>query len=134
MADPRTILVVEDDRDIRDSLVEALESVGYSANSAFDGLDALEKLQQGPPPDVILLDLMMPRMNGMEFHAELMRVADWSTIPVIVLSADAQGRSKARALGATGFLMKPVKLKVLLELIGSVLADNESANNGEPRR
>ena len=97
------ILIVDDDRDIRETLVEALEYEGYDVISAVDGLDALERLgSEEQSPSLILLDLMMPRMNGMEFWKELTRVETWARIPIVVVSADAQSRANAATMGAVG--------------------------------
>ena len=112
------ILVVDDDRDIRETLVEALESEGYDVISAVDGIDALELLRsQEQSPSLILLDLMMPRMNGMEFWQEIARVETWARIPIVVVSANAQGRAHAETMGAVGYLRKPMQLR---ELFGAV--------------
>lgn len=128
MATPPTVLLVEDDRDIREAVLEALEDEGYSATGAIDGLDALATLRRSEMlPDLILLDLMMPRMNGTEFQAEMAKDADWSSVPIIVLSAHAQVGAKAAAMGAAGFLKKPVKLGALFELVTRVLSDGGPA-------
>lgn len=119
-AAPR-ILVVEDDRDIRETLADALEGEGYGVVSAVDGLDALERLRATPLPELILLDLMMPRMNGMQFCDEKRKVSEWSGIPVVVLSADSQAKERAEACGAVSCLQKPVKLARLLETVANVL-------------
>lgn len=118
------ILLIEDDRDVRESLVDALEYEGYAVIGALDGLDALDKLRNdGAVPDLILLDLMMPRMTGSEFREELAKVPAWSGIPVIVITADGQGRSKAQALGANGFLKKPLKLADLFNIVHRILGE-----------
>jgi len=113
-----TILLVEDDRDIRETMLDALEEAGYPVVVAVDGVDALEQLRaRAAAPALILLDLMMPRMNGAELAAELAKVPAWAAIPVVVISADAHGRATADSLGARDYLKKPVRLK---ELFGAV--------------
>lgn len=62
----RVVLIAEDDEDIRESLVECLESSGYEVAAAADGQEAVESLRQGLEPDLVVLDLMMPRMDGWE--------------------------------------------------------------------
>ena len=113
------ILLVEDDRDIRESLVDALSDEGHEVSAAIDGIDALAQLRNGhAAPDLILLDLMMPRMSGEQFCEELKQVPAWSAIPVVVITAQANARARVAALGAAGFLQKPVKLGDLIELAG----------------
>jgi CheY-like chemotaxis protein len=115
---PQTpILVVEDDRDIRDTLVDALVDEGFNVVSAIDGVDALDKLRQGLRPSVMLLDLMMPRLNGAGVCEAMAQVPAWGEIPVVIFTADPEARSRARALGVMGCLNKPVKLKELLETV-----------------
>lgn len=117
-----TILLVEDDRDIRESLVDALTDAGYEVHGAFDGLDALEKLRgTETPPQLILLDLMMPRMNGAEFREAVLKEERWKDIPVLLLTADAQARTKAQQLAVSGYLRKPVKLTDLFQAVASAL-------------
>jgi CheY-like chemotaxis protein len=130
MSTPSTpsILFVEDDRDIRELLIDALEDEGYSVLAAIDGLDAVERLRAHQAvPRLILLDLMMPRMSGAEFRNELLSTPAWSGIPIVVITADAQGRAKARALGAKDCLQKPVKLDRLFATIARVLGETRSS-------
>lgn len=111
------VLVVEDDRDVRDTVIEALEDVGIPAHGAADGAEALEVLRarSDRPPALVLLDLMMPVMNGTQFRERQLADPVLAAIPVVLLSADGSVDAKARALGTAGFLRKPVKLAVLLE-------------------
>ena len=115
---PRVIFVVDDDAGIRESLEDVLAGEGYCVVSATDGSDALGKLRASPHrlPCVILLDLMMPVMTGSQFYAEKQRDPRLASIPVVLLSADALVREKARAFGAE-YLAKPVKLELILEAI-----------------
>ena len=117
---PSSILLVEDDRDIREALVEALTDAGYDVHSAIDGLDALEQLQAAAAlPHLIVLDLMMPRMNGAEFRQAILAEERLKGIPVLLLTADAQARAKAEALDVAGYLRKPVKLADLFRAVAS---------------
>ena len=112
------ILIVEDDSDVRASLAEALADEGYHVASAVDGLDALRYLRQVEVlPRLILLDMMMPRMDGYEFRAAQVSEAALADIPVALVTADAQAGSKASDLRADGFLKKPIKLDDLLSLV-----------------
>jgi len=83
------LLLVEDDEDIRESLTAALEERGYPVEVAENGLEALDKLRSGCRPAVILLDLMLPVMDGWAFRSELLQDPELAGIPVIVLSAAA---------------------------------------------
>lgn len=112
---PATILLVEDDADIRDSLREVLEKRGYAVVTAVNGQVGLEKLRTLPRPDLILLDLMLPVMNGEEF-LEALRDTDYATIPVVAVSA--WPKEAARLSGRTrAFLGKPVSLDRLLTVV-----------------
>jgi len=112
------ILLVEDDCDVREALAELLESEGFEIHIAVDGWEALEYLRAGRRPGLILLDLMMPRMDGVEFRAAQRRDPAIAGVPVVLLSADAHMREKAAALDAAGALGKPVDIDELLGIIG----------------
>jgi CheY-like chemotaxis protein len=109
----RTVLVVEDDPELLETLEELLEIEGYQVTVAKDGLDALAKLGD-PLPAVILLDLMMPRMDGYAFAAELERRGLHPGIPILILTADGRAQQKAERIGAAGYLEKPFHLTDLL--------------------
>lgn len=114
------VLVVDDDPDILEALSEILEGEGFAIRQARNGQEALQSLASDAP-NLILLDLMMPVMDGWEFAERLHRRSDWAKIPVIVLSADRNVGSKARDLGALGYLAKPFELSELLALVQSSL-------------
>lgn len=117
MARP-SILVVEDEEMIRDSLIEFLDEQGYDVHGAVDGRDALAKLQTADPsPCLILLDLMMPVMDGRAFREEQMRDPALRDIPVVVLSAYRDVAGSAQELAAAGYLEKPLHLRDLLQII-----------------
>ncbi len=111
------VLLVEDDLDVRESLVDALESEGYRVLAARDGVEALEHLRTNPAPALILLDMMMPRMNGYEFREVQRATPGWSAIPVIIFSADADLERKAAELGVADFVKKPMKLKPFMAAV-----------------
>jgi CheY-like chemotaxis protein len=114
------ILVVDDDPDILEALSEILEAEGYEVDRARHGREALARIEQRRP-DLILLDLMMPVMDGWEFSQVLRQRSDWDDIPVVVLSADRQAGAKARVVGARGFLAKPFELTELLRVVGDTV-------------
>jgi chemosensory pili system protein ChpA (sensor histidine kinase/response regulator) len=111
------ILVVEDDDDIREVVEEVLSSEGYRVDVAKDGLDALGKLDGAAGPPLILLDMMMPRMDGETFLRALRDRPALADASVVVISGNAAVREKARALQVAGCLVKPFELDELLGLI-----------------
>jgi CheY-like chemotaxis protein len=120
----RGVLVVEDDVDILRAIVQVLEDEGHTVRTAENGRAALEALRtpDANPPCVILLDLMMPVMNGQAFRAEQLRDPSLAGIPVIVLTADGNVIEKAGLMGAAGALRKPVELLTLLAAIQHFVA------------
>jgi len=116
-----SILIVEDELAIAEPLGEMLQDEGYAVTLAGNGEAALEVLARGPAPDVILLDLMMPRMDGHEFRARQLAQPALAEIPTVVLSAMPGGAERAR-LRATDWLRKPVQLGVLLDSVARCCA------------
>jgi CheY-like chemotaxis protein len=113
-----TVLVVEDEPDIRDAMAEALSSEGYVVSAATDGHDALERLKDGVPcADVIVLDMMMPVMDGWQFLAAKEADRALAGIPVIVTSAAPQKLPP----GAQVLLGKPFDLGRLLATIAELV-------------
>src|SRR5262245_8453392 len=112
-----SILIVEDDAATRDALTMVLSDEGYAVSSAANGLEAIDLLRQGAAPDLIILDLMMPVMDGWQFRREQQRDPALDGIPVLVLSADGGVAQKAAALGARGYVQKPVEMDTLLDAI-----------------
>lgn len=104
----KRVLIVEDDGDIRSSVSELLESEGYEVATAVNGREALALLRAGAElPGVILLDLMMPELDGYQFREEQLADEKLKHIPVVLMSAGGELGAKARALGAAGHLKKP---------------------------
>jgi CheY-like chemotaxis protein len=113
------ILVVDDDAGIRDMLTQVLEDEGYGVMTAADGQIALSQLRQGSStPCLILLDLMMPVMNGVQFRSEQQQDPWLASIPVVVISAHLSGRQRAHTVQAADYLEKPVDLPKLLGIVG----------------
>lgn len=110
------VLIVEDDPDQRDAVTLALEGEGYTVVRASTGLEALELLLGGTRPCMILLDLMMPEMDGVQFRDEQLKSDELARIPVVVLSAFGQA-TRAKYLQVAEYLRKPVELDRLLSVV-----------------
>jgi len=122
MTDKKRLLFVEDDVDIRETLTEILREEGWQVQSAGHGKEALALLRAGQPlPKVILLDLMMPVMNGWQFRAEQLADPDLGRLPVVIVSAAGNIEQTAAQLGATAFVRKPVVMDALLRAVGKAL-------------
>jgi CheY-like chemotaxis protein len=114
---PCTVLVVEDDHDVREALEEVLGGAGYGVITARHGAEALTHLRSGSLPALILLDLSMPVMDGAAFCAEQKKDPRLAPIPIIVLSAAGALADKVSALAVAGYLRKPVRLDDLLTTV-----------------
>ncbi len=111
------VLVVDDDPDILDAICDILEGEGYRVARARHGLEALDKVSEERPA-VILLDLMMPVMDGMAFAHALREKKLADGVPIIVISADGNPQ-KAASVGARGFLAKPFDIQALLDHVNA---------------
>jgi adenylate cyclase len=122
MSLPEKILIVDDDVLIIDYLEQALEDLGYSTERAADGLEALNRVAIAPP-DLILLDVMMPRMDGFTVCRMLKGNDETRLIPIVVMTAlgDMQDRIKAIELGADDVLNKPVNERQLIARVQTAL-------------
>jgi CheY-like chemotaxis protein len=111
------ILVVDDAAMVRRQVAGALQKLGYTVLEAFDGVDALQKLDETPTTQLIMLDIHMPNMNGLEFLERLR--ARGSTLPVVVLTAEAEPEviRRAKELGAKAWLIKPLKVELLTAVV-----------------
>ncbi len=89
LASDKRILVVDDEPDVRDFLSTCLEDAGFQVQTAIDGFDALEKIEKNPP-DLITLDLVMPRISGIKLMRKLRKNEAWKQIPVIIVTAHAK--------------------------------------------
>ena len=114
----RNILVVEDNVDIRSALVEILNMEGHSTAEAINGRAALNYLHNNPRPSMVLLDMMMPVMNGREFLDALEKEPGCSGIPVIIISAIAD---RIDTTGAKECIGKPMDLNNLLDVVAKYL-------------
>jgi len=109
------LLVVEDDSDIRTTLQSFLKDEGYEVETAANGREALQRLEaEDKKPGLVLLDLMMPVMNGWDFLEEKSHNEKLSKIPVLVISAVP---GSPRIPGALGFIKKPIDLNRLMDFV-----------------
>jgi two-component system, OmpR family, response regulator MprA len=115
------ILVVDDERAVRESLRRALELEGYEIELAEDGAQALERLESEPEPDAMVLDVLMPRMDGLEVSRTLRRSG--SRLPILMLTARTQVEDRVEGLdaGADDYLTKPFALEELLARVRALL-------------
>ena len=114
MSHKKSVLIVEDDKNIRETLRDALEMEGYIVVTAINGLDGLEKLKKIPKPSLVLLDMMMPVMDGREFLDAVLADHSLAPIPVIIVSADID---ESKKLGAKAYIKKPADLDLLLKWV-----------------
>jgi CheY-like chemotaxis protein len=112
-----SILIIEDNLDLRVTLSLFLEDLGYPTVRAANGLEALSQLRSTPLPGLILLDLIMPVMNGWVFRAEQRQDPQLSAIPIVVISGADGTHRQAVALNAVACLGKPIDLNTLLALV-----------------
>jgi DNA-binding response OmpR family regulator len=112
----RPVLIVDDDRDIRETLRDLLELEGFPAITARDGAEALERMRRDRPC-LVLLDLIMPVMDGAEVFRRRAADPDLARVPVAVISAVVDLEHRIAPLEAAGFLEKPVEIERLLELV-----------------
>lgn len=114
------LLVVEDDRDLREVLSEALRLEGYDVREAVDGEDAFARLQGGPRPAIIILDLIMPRMDGRQLIAAMRGDSNLAGIPVVLVTGTPPPdlRKEVRAV-----LKKPIAIDELLACIEACIRD-----------
>ncbi|WP_198598319.1 response regulator [Mangrovicella endophytica] len=119
----KTILTVDDSRTMREMLRRALQDSGFNVVQAEDGVHGIEVLQ-GIDPDVIITDVNMPRMDGLQFIEEVRADRERRAIPILVLTteSDAEKKARARAAGATGWIVKPFDPVKLIDAINRVAA------------
>ncbi|MBD3381016.1 MAG: response regulator [candidate division Zixibacteria bacterium] len=130
----KTILVVDDEADVRQYLTMALDDAGFNVVSASDGFEAIEQVKK-QKPDLISLDLVMPKKSGIKFYRELLKNKQWADIPVLVVTGHARddlGRSDLKELTMSGpgiYLEKPVKphnyIAAIKKLLGLDISDDE---------
>lgn len=111
------VLIIEDEPAIRDALSQILEDEGYSVASVANGQEAIAYLRTHTQPCLILLDLMMPVMNGWQFRSAQQADPALATIPTVVISADSSLLNQPKPIDAMGYIRKPIPLDLLLDTV-----------------
>ncbi len=124
------VLVVDDDPDILEAICDILEAEGYRVARARHGEEALTRVE-AQRPDVILLDLMMPVMDGVAFAQALRLRPAVSDVPIVVISADGNPQ-RAAAVHATGYLAKPFDIEALLTQVAGITRAGPAAPPASP--
>uniref|UniRef100_A0A7C4AT80 Response regulator n=1 Tax=Desulfomonile tiedjei TaxID=2358 RepID=A0A7C4AT80_9BACT len=117
----KTIFVIDDSSVILMSVKQTLEIGGFKVETAKDGLEAFSKLKTGFKPDLIITDINMPNMNGIEFIKNARTLLRFTPILALTTESQAAKRDEAKKLGATGWLVKPVGGPDLLKVVKQVL-------------
>lgn len=119
----KTILIIDDSSTMLMSLRNSLEIGGFNVLAASDGQLALDQLKAGAKPDLIITDINMPNMGGIEFMGKARALSGFRFTPILVLTTESQQarRDEAKKLGATGWLVKPVSGADLTKIIKQVL-------------
>lgn len=119
----KTILIIEDDRVVSKMLGHILERRGYTVEVCSDGNTALEKLRSIEPTDLILLDIVLPHIDGFELLGKIRGEEGWQEVPVIMVTANTQEISVVRAfeVGANDYIKKPIQLEELIVRVNRFL-------------
>ena len=111
------VLVIDDSADTRDALRVLLELEGYRVETAENGQHGLDQLRAGLRPCLIVLDLMMPVKDGVQFRREQLAIPELAQIPIVVYSARRQADADTKTLGEVAYVKKPVDFDELLALV-----------------
>ncbi len=111
------VLIVEDDQTLRDAICEALREQRISCTRCEDGQDALDLLRSGARPCLVLLDLQMPFVDGMNFRRQQLEDTRLADIPVVVVTGHPRKEKEARRLGISAYLKKPIPPSRLVEVV-----------------
>jgi DNA-binding response OmpR family regulator len=130
MSEKATVLIVEDEFAIADLLELALTDADYRVIKAANGRDGLECLAKGPTPDILLVDFMMPILDGAGFIKKLRNSDTQRKIPCIMMSAAPEANVRAHVQGYAAFVRKPCRLADVLRLIADVLMHGRPESHG----
>lgn len=133
---PRKILIVEDNQDNRELVVKVLRNKGFETVEAVDGEDAIEKAVS-EKPDLILLDISLPKLDGYEVAKRLKGMEEFQEVPIIAFTAHAMkgDREKAIVAGFEGYISKPVNIRELPDQVNSFIrGKRESILGGEEKQ
>jgi two-component system chemotaxis response regulator CheY len=113
------ILIVDDSSMVRQQVGRALDGAGFAVIEANDGADALQKLAASPDTSLVVLDVNMPNMNGIEFLQHLRSQGEHSRLPVVMLTTEGHPElmQQAKSLGAKGWIIKPFKAELLIAAV-----------------
>ena len=117
----KKIFIIDDSSVMIMSLRQILELEGFEVESANNGVEALEKINSGLKPDLIITDINMPEMGGLDFIKNVRPILKFVPILVLTTESDVSKREEAKSMGATGWLVKPVDGKDLLRVVKQVL-------------
>jgi CheY-like chemotaxis protein len=128
------IFIVDDDNDVRNALSELLEAEGFTVDGATNGREALARLRGGVHPAVILLDLMMPGMDGWDFRDEQLRDPKLASVPVVIVSAAGFSPESIRVqFRPAAYVPKPIERAALLDVLREVVGSGAPAKLDPPR-
>ncbi len=123
----KKVIIIEDQKDINDAVREALIKEGYITNQVFDGLNALQSILS-QKPDLILLDIMLPNVSGIEIIKSLKKMDNTKTIPIIFMTAKAEEIDQVVGyeLGAVDYITKPFSMRILTQKVKAILGSVET--------
>ena len=116
------VLIVDDDLGVQEAIRDALEDEGHDVAVASNGDVALRQLRSGVHPDLIVLDHMMPVMDGPTFVSEVLKDPALQGLPIVLLTADGRADTKAAAMGVQAYLRKPLRIEQLLAILDQGVA------------
>ena len=121
MSGPPTVLIVEDEFVIADLLEMALIDEGYRVVTAANGRQGLERLAEGPPPDLVISDFMMPVLDGAGLVQAMRQSEGQREVPIIIMSSMPEPNVHARINGYAAFVRKPFQIAALIRLVATIL-------------
>ena len=117
----KLILIIDDSLTMLMSIQQTLEMAGFDVKTAQDGDEALDKLTEGLKPDLVITDINMPRMNGLEFIKKAREIIRFTPILALTTESKTSKKEEAKSYGATGWLLKPVDSESLIKVVKQVV-------------